>query len=180
MHKLRRSPRRRLSRTTRVLSVASRSRHGRSPSADSPTRRLTSRSGDDAKRLNPGRADSLRVEALADAQRGAKRTAFRNKRPRSGSVSRILSRSLAAPEATIPLALRLPAGSSNLPGSFGRAGLERPPIRSCSVRGLPCPSCHHAGGALLPHHFTLATPARAGVRRCVFCGTFPGVAPAGG
>ena len=61
--------------------------------------------------------------------------------------------------AIIPLAPRLPAGSSNLPGGFGRASLERPPIWSCSVWGLPCPSCHHAGGALLPHLFTLATPA---------------------
>jgi len=82
--------------------------------------------------------------------------------------------------AIIPLAPRLPAGSSDLPGGFGRASLDRPPIWSCSVWGLPCPSCHHAGGALLPHLFTLATLGLStGVRRCVFCGTFPGVAPAG-
>ena len=61
--------------------------------------------------------------------------------------------------AIIPLAPRLPAESSDLPGGFGRASLERPPIWSCSVWGFPCPSCHHAGGALLPHLFTLATPA---------------------
>ena len=61
--------------------------------------------------------------------------------------------------AIIPLAPRLPAGSSDLPGGFGRASLERPPIWSCSVWGFPCPPCHHAGGALLPHLFTLATPA---------------------
>ena len=61
--------------------------------------------------------------------------------------------------AIIPLAPRLLAGSSDLPGGFSRASLERPPIWPCSVWGLPCPSCHHAGGALLPHLFTLATPA---------------------
>jgi hypothetical protein len=47
------------------------------------------------------------------------------------------------------------------------------PIRSCSRWGLPCRSCCHARGALLPHRFTLA------LRRFVFCGAFPGVAPAG-
>src|SRR6266513_1033184 len=57
--------------------------------------------------------------------------------------------------AIIPLAPRLLAGSSDLPGGFSRASLERPPIWPCSVWGFPCPSCHHAGGALLPHLFTL-------------------------
>src|SRR6185295_4977849 len=81
----------------------------------------------------------------------------------------------------IPLAPRLPAGSSDLPGGFSRASLERPPIWSCSVWGLPCPSCHHAGGALLPHLFTLAMRGPRGprIRRYVFCGTFPEVTPAG-
>src|SRR4029453_1201559 len=51
----------------------------------------------------------------------------------------------------------LPAGSSDLPGGFGRASLKRPPIWSCSVWGFPCPPCHQDGGALLPHLFTLAT-----------------------
>src|SRR5215470_11132181 len=81
--------------------------------------------------------------------------------------------------AIIPLAPRLLAGSSNLPGGFSRASLERPPIWSCSVWGLPCPSCRHAGGALLPHLFTLATDGHPSVRRCVFCGTFPEVTLAG-
>ena len=31
----------------------------------------------------------------------------------------------------------------------------RLPIWSCSGWGLPCPACHHAGGELLPRHFTL-------------------------
>ena len=57
------------------------------------------------------------------------------------------------------------------------------PIRSCSRWGLPCRPCCQGRGALLPHHFTLARgsadePGERG--RFVFCGTFPGVAPAGG
>ena len=75
-----------------------------------------------------------------------------------------------------------PAASSNQPGQRsgrriqGFLNLEKPcvaPIRSCSRWGLPCCSCCHARGALLPHRFTLA------LRRFVFCGAFPGVAPAG-
>ena len=88
-------------------------------------------------------------------------TAVRNRTRirRSGSVSRILFRPSSRKEvAIIPLAPRLPAGSSNLPGGFGRASLKRPPIWPCSVWGLPCPPCHQDGGALLPHLFTLATP----------------------
>ena len=81
--------------------------------------------------------------------------------------------------AIIPLAPRLPAGSSDLPGGFSRASLERPPIWSCSVWGFPCPGCHHPGGALLPHLFTLASGGRPSLRRCVFCGTFPEVTLAG-
>ena len=78
---------------------------------------------------------------------------------RRGTISRIL---YPAPPprgrrraATIPLAPPSLAGSSNLPGGFGRAALERLPIRSCSVRGLAChPPCG-GRGALLPHLFTL-------------------------
>lgn len=79
---------------------------------------------------------------------------------RSGPVSRVLSR------ATISLGRRLPAASSNLPGSGG--GPDRPapgnsrllPVWFCSQWGLPCRCGHPHRGALLPHHFTLtaATP----------------------
>ncbi len=63
---------------------------------------------------------------------------------------------------------------------FIRAGPLAAPIRSCSRWGLPCrPRCR-GRGALLPHHFTLACPWFPMRRRFVFCGTFPGVAPAGG
>ncbi len=51
------------------------------------------------------------------------------------------------------------------------------PIWSCSRWGLPCHVRCRPRGALLPHHFTL-TSARTHWRY-VFCGTFPGVAPAG-
>src|SRR4029077_186401 len=44
------------------------------------------------------------------------------------------------------------------------------PIWSCSVWGLPCPVHYCAGGALLPHLFTLTRGLRP--RRYIFCGTF--------
>ena len=48
------------------------------------------------------------------------------------------------------------------------------PAWACTRWGLPCPACHHAGGALLPHPFTLAcADASVGHRRFAFCGTFP-------
>ncbi len=56
---------------------------------------------------------------------------------------------------TIPLAPALLTGSSNLPGSFRRAALERFPIWSCSVWGFACHFCCQKRGALLPHLFTL-------------------------
>src|SRR5579862_780435 len=65
----------------------------------------------------------------------------------------------------IPLASPLLARSSNLPGGFGRAVLNRLPIWSCSVRGLACHSCYHERGALLPHLFTLTLRLGADSRR---------------
>jgi hypothetical protein len=84
---------------------------------------------------------------------------------------------------TIHLGHALPHASRDQPGR--RSGNPRwasaraVPIRSCSRWGLPCPFRCRTGGALLPHRFTLAC--RQWRRwRFVFCGTFPGVAPAGG
>ncbi len=80
---------------------------------------------------------------------------------RGAVVSRILfppRRRLAAPLrrlTTIPLGPALLAGSSNLPGGFGRAVLKRLPIWSCSVRGFACHLPYSRRGALLPHLFTL-------------------------
>src|SRR5215470_9375760 len=44
------------------------------------------------------------------------------------------------------------------------------PIWSCSVWGLPCPAHYCAGGALLPHLFTLTSALR--LRRYAFCCAF--------
>jgi hypothetical protein len=52
------------------------------------------------------------------------------------------------------------------------------PTWSCSRWGLPCRCRCRRRGALLPHHFTLAAPPKMRSAVC-FCGTFPGVAPAG-
>jgi hypothetical protein len=63
------------------------------------------------------------------------------------------------------------------------------PIRSCSRWGLPCRFRCRSRGGLLPHPFTLTPPPHSGCSRSgtgnqvagrfAFCGTFPGVAPAG-
>jgi len=50
----------------------------------------------------------------------------------------------------------LPADSSGQPGAQTVRAAPSPPIWPCSRWGLPCPPCHHEGGALLPHRFTLA------------------------
>jgi hypothetical protein len=79
-------------------------------------------------------------------------------------VSRILFRLRRPPRSralagygvtTIPLGPALLAGSSGLPGGFGRAVLERLPIWPCSVRGFACHLSYDRCGALLPHLFTL-------------------------
>ena len=55
---------------------------------------------------------------------------------------------------------------------------HRIPIWSCSGWGLPCRSCYHQRGALLPHLFTLTDPTPENVsRRYIFCGTFRRLAP---
>jgi len=59
-------------------------------------------------------------------------------------------------------------------------GRRAAPIRSCSRWGLPCRSCCQDRGALLPHPFTLTLRSRGVGGRFAFCGTVPGVAPAGG
>jgi len=66
------------------------------------------------------------------------------------------------------------------PPSFrGRRTRRRsaPPRTACACTrwGLPCPTCHQVGGALLPHPFTLTR--RGG--RFAFCGTFPDPQPGG-
>jgi hypothetical protein len=86
---------------------------------------------------------------------------------------------------TIHLGRPLPGASRDRPG-WRRGNPPEPkgsaiPTWSCSRWGLPCHRRYRRCGALLPHHFTLAArPAEAGRGFAVcFCGTFPGVAPAG-
>jgi len=84
----------------------------------------------------------------------------RQEEGRSAPISRILCPpSRERREITIiPLGPSSLTASSDLPGGFGRAALERPPIWSCSVRGFACHSPYSKRGALLPHHFTLTDP----------------------
>ena len=106
----------------------------------------------------------------------------------SRPISRILSACRpvrACRRAIIPLGPALLTASSNLPGGFGRAVLERLPIWSCSVRGFACHGRCRPRGALLPHLFTLthlrSRPLRGSSYggRYLFCATFRRVAPPG-
>ncbi len=81
----------------------------------------------------------------------------KTKKRGSRPVSRVLS------WATIPLGRTSPHASSNLPEGW-RGPRRTPcgaclPIWSCSRWGLPCRCCCQPRGALLPHRFTLTTPA---------------------
>jgi len=109
-------------------------------------------------------------------------------------VRRPVSRVLSRPEElvlragmAIPLGRPSPSASCDRPerrreGPPGTPANGRPaaPTWSCSRWGFPCRRRCRRRGALLPHRFTLAArrPCRT-ERRCTFCGTFPGVAPAG-
>ena len=98
-----------------------------------------------------------------------------------GSVSRVLS--------TRPKRSRRGMGDHSsrtglAPGlqqstrTTGRSSPYAVPIRSCSRWGLPCRSRCRGRGALLPHPFDL-TRSEKPAGRSAFCGTVPGVAPAG-
>src|SRR5260370_22389009 len=58
--------------------------------------------------------------------------------------------------AIIPLGPDSHRDSSSLPEGSNEPGRLFPPIWPCTTRGFPCPWCHHQGGGLLPHLFTLA------------------------
>jgi len=90
-------------------------------------------------------------------------------------VSRVLCRR--EPAMTIPLGRSLPSASRDLPGRRSGNGSCAVPIWSCSRWGLPCRLRCRSRGALLPHHFTLASPE--GGSRYDFCGAVPGVTPGG-
>ena len=61
-----------------------------------------------------------------------------------------------------------PCSLAAYPRCLDRGGRLSPHIWPCSNRGLPCRSCYHERGGLLPHRFTLATRRW----RSLFCGTF--------
>jgi len=108
-------------------------------------------------------------------------------------VARLLVGFIAAIAARtrLPPMMKLDSGQPEAGGGPPHA----PPIWPCSGRGLPCPRCHHRGGALLPTPFHRCPVRRLGAARlrrvnmlrpynrehglCVFCGTFRRVAPPG-
>ena len=89
----------------------------------------------------------------------------------------------------IPLGRPSPGASSDRPerrregppGTEDRSPAPAAPTWSCSRWGFPCRRRCRPRGALLPHRFTLAARPvdRRRAWRCPFCGTIPGVAPAG-
>ena len=105
------------------------------------------------------------------------------------SARRPVSRVLSAPfGARRPFLWDVPRGTPHATNPGGETGMSplRPvrtvataPIRSCSRWGLPCRPRHRGRGALLPPRFTLAHQGFPPHGRFVFCGTVPGVAPAG-
>ncbi len=95
------------------------------------------------------------------------------------TISRVLSGT------TIHLRQPSPAACSNLPGSpLGAGGACRFRGRRTPLFGLApggvyrAAACYHPRGALLPHLFTLTVTCVLG--RCIFCGTFHGLAPSRG
>ncbi len=140
-------------------------------------------------RVRAGRPRSQGRGCGRDAR--APRARMRAGRPRSQGIEnarRPVSRVLSTPRgAGRPFIwdAGCPAPRATDPdgGAENRLGREGPavPTWSCSRWGLPCPLRCRRSGALLPHPFTLACsrPWRGGCRRSAFCGTFPGVAPAG-
>ena len=116
---------------------------------------------------------------------GEPRPAHPNCQPacKPGSVWRALRRDVAAIHLGRIVAARLvqPTRAARPETALRRLPAATAPIRSCSRWGLPCRSCCQARGGLLPHPFTLAPRFRRKphARRFAFCGTFPGVAPAG-
>ena len=81
----------------------------------------------------------------------------------SGSPHSDISRILFPAErgVIIHLGPPFPTVSSSRPGAKPTDRGTRAPACDCTWWGLPCPTRHRVGGALLPHPFTL-TPGRAG------------------
>src|SRR6202030_3324010 len=109
-------------------------------------------------------------------------------------VSRVLSRPVGAPlelvlgaGMAIPLGRPLPSASCDRPerrrgGPPGIPAKECPPLLFGLAPGGVFPAAAVAGGAVRSYRtVSPLPPARCSEtdRRCTFCGTFPGVAPAG-
>ena len=81
---------------------------------------------------------------------------------------------------TIPLALLLPAGSSDLPGSSGGPPSDAPLFGLAPGGVCLAPTVTDRTGELLPHRFTLTSlTGSVSGRRFAFCGTFLPVAGTG-
>ena len=110
-----------------------------------------------------GQADARLCRASARGSGGGARSVPQRAKTQpscegcGGPVSRVLSWGV------IPLGWMSPSTSCDLPagsiGSILAACAVRRLIWSCSLGGLPCPSCCQSGGGLLPHRFTLACSA---------------------
>jgi hypothetical protein len=109
-------------------------------------------------------------------------------RARSRPISRVLSiqhRDMSFPSvngAAIHLGWTSPPTSSDLPGSACGPHVplqkkQRVPLFGLAPGGVYPATGVDRRGALLPHLFTLTTPAGAEVRRYVFCGTFRELTP---
>jgi len=109
---------------------------------------------------------------------GCRRVRARAGEGARGSVSRVLStgRGRMGDHSSRTALAR---GLQQSTRTTGRSSPCAVPIRSCSRWGLPCRSRYRARGALLPHPFDLARNPCGSVGRYAFCGTVPGVAPAG-
>ena len=167
--------------------------------ADDGGGRNASRRHRSRKKMPPGR--KCQMGKKPDGKKARREKARREKKPdgrkcQTGKnarrpVSRVLSAESpgmagGAHGTAIPLGRALRRASRDQPGwRDGNAPAPRlatgtaTPIRSCSRWGLPCRPCRQGRGALLPHRFTRSHRAFRPDGRFVFCGTFPGVAPAG-
>jgi len=115
------------------------------------------------------------MASLAAGQRQRRRKVgvpgeYRRSRP----ISRVLSGT------AIHLGRTSPCASSDLPGStcgpHAAAEAARSPIWSCSGWGLPCRRVLPPARCALTAPFHPCRPLARG-RRCIFCGTFRGLAP---
>jgi hypothetical protein len=85
-------------------------------------------------------------------------------------VSRVLFPGIAAGRRSFLWDDGYPSPQATYPRLIVSRCEDWPPIWSCCRWGLPCQSCHHGRGALLPHHFTLTE--LVGSRQWAVCSRF--------